>query len=154
MELDKYPNDTHRQRSYLMMKLAIPSMLSSVLSMLIEIINLIFVGHLNDPAMLAGVGMGNMTCNLCALSIVFGFNSSLDTLVSQAAGRGDAELCGVFVNRGRFVMLLLFIPITTLLLNTKSILVAIGQDEIRAGYAEDYVLAFLPGLVVGGLVDI
>jgi Na+-driven multidrug efflux pump len=28
--------------------------------MIQEMINLIFVGHLNNPAMIAGVGMGNM----------------------------------------------------------------------------------------------
>jgi multidrug resistance protein, MATE family len=101
-----------------MARLAIPSIFSAILSFLIEMINLIFVGHLNDPAKIAGVGMGNMTVNLLAMSIIYGMNSSLDTLISQASGSGNKELCGVYLNRGRFVMLVLFIPITCLLLNT------------------------------------
>ena len=62
------------------------------------IMNLSFIGHLNDPAKLSGVGLGNMTNNLCALSIIMGFNSALDTLVSQAAGAGNIELSGVYLN--------------------------------------------------------
>ena len=50
--------------------------------MLIEIINLYFAGRLENKELLAGVGMGNMTSNLVALSIIFGFNSALDTLIS------------------------------------------------------------------------
>ena len=52
-------------------------------------INLVVVGHLGDPAMIAGVGMGNMSINLIGLSVIFGFNSALDTLISQAAGKGN-----------------------------------------------------------------
>jgi Na+-driven multidrug efflux pump len=94
--------------------------------MLTEIINLIFVGYLNNPAMTSGVGMGNMTQNLCALSFILGFNSALDTLISQAAGAGNVELCGVYLNRGRFLMTALFIPILGVLCHTERILVAIG----------------------------
>ena len=75
-------------------------------------------------AMFAGVGMGNMTQNLCALSWVFGFNSAMDTLISQAVGGKNYELCGVYLNRGRFLMTLMFIPITILLMNSEKILVA------------------------------
>lgn len=39
---------------------SIPSIIGSVFEMFVEVINLIFVGHLNDPAALAGVGLGNM----------------------------------------------------------------------------------------------
>jgi Na+-driven multidrug efflux pump len=94
--------------------------------MMTEIINLIFVGYMNDPAMTAGVGMGNMTQNLCALSWLLGFNSALDTLISQAAGAGNHELCGVYLNRGRFLMTMLFIPIIWVLSNAENILVTAG----------------------------
>jgi len=41
---------------------------------------------LNNKEMLAGVGLGNMTQNLLGLSLILGFNSALDTLISNAAG--------------------------------------------------------------------
>ena len=64
------------------MSLAIPSCLFSLLRCLTDIINLIFVGQLEDNAKLAGVGMGNMIQNMVAMSLILGFNSALDTLVS------------------------------------------------------------------------
>ena len=79
---DNFKSDSHFKRSKTILALAVPSALTSIASMLTEIINLIFVGYLNNPAMMAGVGMGNMTQNLCALSFVLGFNSALDTLIS------------------------------------------------------------------------
>jgi Na+-driven multidrug efflux pump len=50
--------------------------------MLQEVTNLAFVGHLDDPSMLAGVGMGNVIINMLGLSIIFGMNMALETLVS------------------------------------------------------------------------
>lgn len=50
--------------------------------MLTEFINTIFVGHLNDDAKLAGVGMGNMIINMIALSVAYGMNGAVETLVS------------------------------------------------------------------------
>ena len=64
------------------LSLTIPSALQCIINMLTEIINLYFAGTLKDKELLAGVGMGNMTQNLVALSIIFGFNSALDTLIS------------------------------------------------------------------------
>lgn len=47
-----------------------------------ELINLSLIGMLNEPAMVAGVGMGNMTINMIGMSVIVGFNSALDTLIS------------------------------------------------------------------------
>ena len=46
------------------LQIAIPTMVSTIFSKLTEIINLIYAGHLNDPAKLAGVGLANMTLNV------------------------------------------------------------------------------------------
>ena len=54
--------------------------------MLVEILNIVFVSKLNNPALIAAVGLGNTTMNLCCLSVILGFNGALDTLISQAAG--------------------------------------------------------------------
>jgi Na+-driven multidrug efflux pump len=53
-----------------------------LISMLQEIINLIFVGHLNNAEMMAGVGMGNMIQNMLGLSFFIGLNGALETLCS------------------------------------------------------------------------
>mgnify|MGYP006114476333 CR=1 FL=1 len=74
--------ETFKVRAWNVIRLTIPSSLSAVVGMFCALMNLSFIGYLNDPAMLAGVGLGNMTNNLCALSIILGFNSALDTLIS------------------------------------------------------------------------
>lgn len=50
--------------------------------MLQEVTNLAFIGQLDDAAMLAGVGMGNVIMNMLGLAVIYGMNLALETLVS------------------------------------------------------------------------
>ena len=81
-ELENAPNDTFWERASLAMRLIIPASAGCLIGMITEILNLAFIGKLDNPAMFAGVGVGNMTQNICAMSLVIGFNSALDTLIS------------------------------------------------------------------------
>ena len=65
-----------------------PITLTSILEMMIEILNYAFVGHLNDRYALAAVGLGNMLINITAWAVIYGLNSALETLASQAVGAG------------------------------------------------------------------
>jgi len=56
-----------------------------------------------------------MTQNLLGLSIIQGFNSALDTLLSPAYGSKDFQLCGLYRSRGIFVVHLIFVPIVIIL---------------------------------------
>jgi len=47
-----------------------------------EIVNMYFIGHLNDPAKVAGVGLGNMYVNIVCQSIIIGLNGGIGTLVA------------------------------------------------------------------------
>ena len=47
-----------------------------------EQINIVFIGSLNDPTKLAGIGLGNMVLNLFANGILIGVNTALETFVS------------------------------------------------------------------------
>ena len=73
---------------------SIPSILGLVFQMLVEVVNLVFVGHLNDPVALGGVGLGNLLINVICFTIGMGLNGALDTLVSQAHGDRQSYLCG------------------------------------------------------------
>jgi len=121
--------------------------------MLQELMNLIFLGRLNKADLLAGVGVGNMVINFVGMSTIIGFNGALETLVSQAYGAENMQLCGVYLNRARFVLCLVYIPIIFILLNTERCLVAIGQDPTISKYAEQYVVAYIPGLMIAGFND-
>lgn len=95
-----------------------------------------FLGFYKIPAMTAGVGIGTMTANFFGMSIILGYNSALDTLLSQSRGAGNLKMCGIYLNQGRILMTIMFVPIVLVLMMTRKILVAIGQDEEVAMYAQ------------------
>lgn len=45
-------------------------------------VNTLFIASLGDQALVASVGLGNMTLNMIGLSIIVGLGSTLDTLLS------------------------------------------------------------------------
>jgi Na+-driven multidrug efflux pump len=50
--------------------------------MLVQLINTYYIGHSNEPTLIAGVGMGNMLINVLAFVIMQGLNGALETLIS------------------------------------------------------------------------
>ena len=57
---------------------AIPTTVGALMVFLKETINLIFIGHLNDPVKLASVGMGDIIRLLVGVGVVYGLNTSLE----------------------------------------------------------------------------
>ena len=115
--------------------LSIPTVFQCNCMVLSSIFNTIFAGRFNDSAKLAGVGLGNTTLNIACISICMGMNGALETLVSQAFGYGNITLCGVYLNRGRVVGTLTFIPCVILLIFAESILLKLGQDPLTCQHA-------------------
>ena len=89
-------------------------------------VNLMFLGHLSDEKLVAGAGLGNACGCFMGIVAIFGMNMAMSTLVSQAAGVNNLKLCGRYLNRGRFILLILFIPYTILTFYIEEILLAIG----------------------------
>ena len=98
-------------------------------------VNIVYAGKLNDAHKLAGLGLGS--CMLLCLTsyIIEGMNGALETLVAQAYGAGQLHLCGVYLNRARVINTVIFVPLLIILLFTKPILEALGQDQEVTKYA-------------------
>ena len=79
-------------------------------------------------------------------SFFVGLNGAIDTLVSQAYGDKEYYLWGWYLNRGRIVMIAIFIPQTIFLLYTKEMLIYFGQDEEVSEVAQFYINMMLPGM--------
>lgn len=79
-----------------------------IASFLVIVINTFFAGHLGDEKQLAAVGMASMYVNILCNSLILGLNSTLSTLLAQAKGFDNYQLIGVYLNRGRIAMTLLF----------------------------------------------
>lgn len=62
--------------------IASPIIFSMLVYLFVQLVNTFFVGKMNDPALLAGVGMGNMLINVLAFAVMQGLNGALETFVS------------------------------------------------------------------------
>ena len=128
------------------LKIASPLVLSLFVQNLNQVMNIVFMGRLNNPVLLAGVGLGTMTSNILCLSILLGFNAALQTLASRAYSAGDLHLCGVYLNRARIIMAVAFLPTVLVLAFSEKILVAIGQDPEVSKYAYQYMMVLIPAM--------
>jgi Na+-driven multidrug efflux pump len=66
--------------------IAIPTVVYFFSTVVLESINLMFVGHLGDELQVSGVALGVMYLYTFGLTVVFGFNSVIETLASQTFG--------------------------------------------------------------------
>lgn len=71
---------------YLVVETSIGPIISMFFYMFVQLINTYYIGHTNDSALIAGVGMGNMLINVLAFAIIQGLNGALETLISQEFG--------------------------------------------------------------------
>ena len=124
----------------------VPSSISFLIEYGIMAINIIFISFLDDPILMSGCGLGSATVNLIVFSIWAGFWGGIDTLVSQAFGRKDYYLCGVYLNTARIVTIGLNVIQTLVLINSETIFILIGQQPEAAAIAHSYIMSVLPGL--------
>jgi Na+-driven multidrug efflux pump len=61
---------------------SIPASVTLMCSMVIDLINLGFIGHTNDAAKIAGIGLGNMYVNIVSRSLTIGLNSAISALAA------------------------------------------------------------------------
>ena len=87
-----------------------------------------------------------MLMNLCLISILIGSIRAMEALVSQAYGKGDTELMSAYMNRGRMILICLFIPLAVILWYTESVLLFLHQDHEVAHYAGIYSRICIPGM--------
>lgn len=112
-------NETTLQIIIKFLKLAFPAIICNMVFNAQILINIRAASKLQDPTVLAGIGLGNMTITLACNAILMKLNRAMESLVPQAFGRGDMQLCGVFLNRARFMVIIAFLPIIALVLNAK-----------------------------------
>lgn len=74
-------------------------------------LNTVFAGKLDDQVAIAAVGIGNATNSMFLFSVTIGVNLALDTLNSEAYGNNNLQLCGTYLNRGRFIQLSFSVPL-------------------------------------------
>ncbi|KAK3133961.1 hypothetical protein QOZ80_6AG0543300 [Eleusine coracana subsp. coracana] len=128
-----------------LLRLAGPLVASCILQNVVQMISVMFVGHLGELH-LAGASLAASVANVTGFSLLFGMASALDTLCGQAFGARQYGLLGVYMQRAMLVLALACVPIAIVWANTGRILL-IGQDEAIAAEAGAYARWLIPSLV-------
>ena len=112
----------------------------------VEVISLYYMGSLGDITIFAATGMAMTVMNVVVMSILFGSIRGMETLVSQAIGKDDTELVIAYMNRGRMILFVMYVPLGCILWFTEPLLLLVGQNEQVAHYAAIYARISLPGI--------
>jgi len=78
----------------------------------------------------------------------------LETLVSQAKGRDNLELCGLYLQRGRVIVSIAFIPMLLVFYFSNDVLIMLGQDKSVITQAYVYIMVMAPSIFFMGLQDL
>ncbi|KAI9296154.1 mate-domain-containing protein [Neoconidiobolus thromboides FSU 785] len=109
--------------------MSLPVILSYLIEFLNPFITNYSVGWLGKSE-LASSALSTMFANMTGFAFALGMTSCLETLCSQAyTGSRDIKLVGLFAQRGFFVSLVLFLPISAIWLKAEELLLLIGQEE-------------------------
>ncbi|KAJ1507794.1 hypothetical protein HMI54_003834 [Coelomomyces lativittatus] len=86
--------------------------------------------------------------NVFGYSIVYGINTALDTLASQAFTCGDQpQASGIFLQRALVINFLTAIPISIICMFAEPLLILCGQSPHLASLSKQYIWYLLPGLI-------
>ncbi|XP_071676141.1 protein DETOXIFICATION 16-like isoform X2 [Lolium perenne] len=130
-------------------RLAAPLIVGCLLQNVIQMISVMFVGHLGELA-LASASMATSFAIVTGFSFLTGMSCSLETLCGQAFGANQDHMLGVYKQRAMVVLGVASVPIAAVWANTGWILLRLGQDpEIAAG-AGLYIRWMLPSLLFYG----
>mmetsp|Transcript_110011 Transcript_110011/g.200226 ORF Transcript_110011/g.200226 Transcript_110011/m.200226 type:complete len:484 (+) Transcript_110011:63-1514(+) len=125
-----------------------PSIMSSVLTLSSELVNVFFIGQFGHRNQLAAVGLGNMMQNVFGLSVGIGLAGAIDTLSSQAHGAGEHRLACIYAQRARVLLSLQLLWIWPILIFSEVWLVALGQDAEVSRLAGEYNRVSAPFLLL------
>lgn len=97
--------------------MAIPNTLYLFVFVGYQLINLKFVGHLGDPALIAAIGLGNMIQNILIEAFISSLNAALENNVSQAFGAKNFTNSGIYLNRGILSLLLVYVLVICIIMS-------------------------------------
>ncbi|KAJ1392035.1 Multi antimicrobial extrusion protein [Sesbania bispinosa] len=127
--------------------LAGPMISVTLLNFCVNLISLMFVGHLGELA-LSGASMATSFASVTGFSLLAGMASALDTLCGQSYGAKQYRMLGIHMQRAMLILMIVSIPLAVIWANTRSILIFLGQDPEISAAAGSYAKLMVPNLLV------
>ena len=94
-----------------------------------------------------------MSTNVVFMSVVYGLNNVLETLILQAYGLRQFDMCSVYLYRSRVVLFGYHLLASIVLIDIGKILKVLGQDQAAADFAKNFMAVYLRGVLIIGLND-
>ncbi|TYK28475.1 protein DETOXIFICATION 16-like isoform X1 [Cucumis melo var. makuwa] len=132
--------------------LAGPLISVSLLQYCLQMISIMFVGHLGELP-LSGASMAVSFTSVTGFTVLLGMASALDTFCGQSYGAKQYHMLGIHVQRAMFILSLVSIPLAVIWANTGEILKLLGQDAQISAEAGKYAKCLIPCLFAHGLVQ-
>ncbi|XP_059309108.1 protein DETOXIFICATION 16-like isoform X1 [Lycium ferocissimum] len=132
--------------------LAGPLMSVNLLLYCLQVISVMFVGHLGELA-LSGASMATSFATVTGFSLLAGMGSALDTICGQSYGAKQYHMLGIHMQRAMIVLLLVSIPLAYIWANAGHILVILGQNPEIAAEAGNYAGFMIPSVFAYGLLQ-
>jgi MATE family multidrug resistance protein len=120
-----------------LLRLAVPVVLSELAWMLMSVVDTIMVGRLSAEA----IGAVGLSSSLYYIPALFGTGLllGLDTLVSQAHGRGDRADCRASAIQGIYIVLLFSVPVMAVVQWIPALLPRWGTNPAVAAQTAAYI---------------
>ncbi|XP_016903202.2 protein DETOXIFICATION 16-like isoform X2 [Cucumis melo] len=134
------------------MGLAGPLVLVSFLQYSLQLISIMFIGHLGE-LQLSGASMALSFAGVTGFSLLLGMGSALETLCGQSYGGKQYEMLGIHMQRAMVVLSLICIPIALLWASIEQILTFLKQDPLISEQAGIYGKWLIPSIIPYGLLQ-
>ncbi|KAH7571044.1 hypothetical protein JRO89_XS05G0243700 [Xanthoceras sorbifolium] len=132
--------------------LAGPLVAVSVLQYCLQVISIMFVGHLGELA-LSGASMASSFASVTGFSVLLGMGSALETLCGQAYGAKQYHMLGIHTQRAMLTLVAVSIPLAAIWYYTANILITLGQDQEISAQAGIFNRWMIPSLFAFGLLQ-
>ncbi|XP_074321706.1 protein DETOXIFICATION 16-like [Silene latifolia] len=133
-------------------KLAGPLIAVSILQFCIQLISIMFVGHLGQLP-LSSASLGTSFASVTGLYVLLGMSSALETLCGQAYGAKQYSMLGIYTQRAMLVLMLFGIPLAAVWYYTSDILILCHQDHEIAEEAGTFNRWMIPSLFAYGVLQ-
>lgn len=132
--------------------LAGPLIAVTILQYLLQVISLMFVGHLGKLP-LSSASLATSFASVTGFYVLLGMSSALETLCGRSYGAQKYSMLGLYTQRAMIILLASSIPLSLIWYYTTDILIFCHQDHEIAKGAGTFNQWMLPSLFAYGLLQ-